>query len=231
MDGKHVLIQKPANSGSFYFNYKGTFSVILFAIVNAECEFIYVYTGTNGRVSDGGILKNTSLFKKLVENQLNIPPPEKLEKSNDIVPYHLIGDEAFPLMEHIMKPFSQRTIKKEEMVFNYRMCRARRISENAFGILAARFRVFYKPLQIGVKNIDAIVFAACALHNFLKKRSGAYMGCDANGSDTTSNTASLLSLAPINVGRPLSTASDMRETLKKYYNGEGKVNFQDKIFL
>jgi hypothetical protein len=28
---------------------------VLFAIVNANHEFIYVHTGTNGRVSDGGI--------------------------------------------------------------------------------------------------------------------------------------------------------------------------------
>ncbi|KOB69502.1 Uncharacterized protein OBRU01_16473 [Operophtera brumata] len=48
MDGKHILIQKPPESGSLFFNYKGTFSVVLFAIVNANYEFIYVHTGSNG---------------------------------------------------------------------------------------------------------------------------------------------------------------------------------------
>nr|CAI5829194.1 unnamed protein product [Callosobruchus analis] len=65
MDGKHILIKKPSNSGSYYFNYKGTFSVVLFAIVNANYEFLYVHTGTNGRVSDGGIWNNTGICKRL----------------------------------------------------------------------------------------------------------------------------------------------------------------------
>nr|CAI5858211.1 unnamed protein product [Callosobruchus analis] len=134
MDGKHILIKKPSNSGSYYFNYKGTFSVVLFAIVNANYEFLYVHTGTNGRVSDG-------------------------------------GDEAFPLMENLMKPYLQKGISHEEKIFNYRLCRARRVVENVFGILASRFRIFLQPIAIHIESIDAVVLACCTLHNFLRKRS------------------------------------------------------------
>ncbi|KAL4701891.1 hypothetical protein ACJJTC_004675 [Scirpophaga incertulas] len=49
MDGKHILIVKPPGSGSIFYNYKGTFSVVLFAVVNANYEFIYVHTGSNGK--------------------------------------------------------------------------------------------------------------------------------------------------------------------------------------
>lgn len=45
MDGKHILVKKPPNTGSYYYNYKGTFSVVLFAIVNANYEFLYVHNG------------------------------------------------------------------------------------------------------------------------------------------------------------------------------------------
>lgn len=71
--GKHILINNPPNSGSYYYNYKGTFSVKIFAVVNSNYEFIYVLSSINGRVLDGGILKETYLYKLLVGNNLKIP--------------------------------------------------------------------------------------------------------------------------------------------------------------
>ncbi|CAH1966486.1 unnamed protein product [Acanthoscelides obtectus] len=51
VDGKHIASKQPPGSGSYYYNYKGFFSVVLFAIVNANYEFTYVSCGTNGRIS------------------------------------------------------------------------------------------------------------------------------------------------------------------------------------
>jgi len=70
IDGKHIVIQCPANSGSEYYNYKGTFSIVLMAVVNSNYGFTYVNIGCRGRISDGGVLRNTSFFKKLETDEL-----------------------------------------------------------------------------------------------------------------------------------------------------------------
>jgi len=237
IDGKHILINKPPNSGFFFYNYKGTFSVVLFAVVNSNYEFIYGHSGINGRVSDGGVLKKTDLHRLLLENNLKIPSPQPLIQNQYELPYVFIGDEAFPLMENIMKPYSENCASHDEHIFNYRLSRARRVVENAFGILAARFRVFLQPLNIDIKNLDAVVMASCVLHNFLQKNSANYY-TSLNQLDTENvDTGNIMQGQWHQIGEmvPLQrslnysnrSAKSVRDKFKQNFNNEGKVSFEE----
>ena len=163
MDGKHVVIQAPENSGSYYFNYKGTFSIVLLALVDADYQFTYVDVGRSGRASDSGVFKQSSLAKALGIGELNITSKCKLPGTEQMVPYVFVGDDAFPLTSGIMKPYKVKGhLTKEQRIFNYRLSRARRIVENAFGILANRFRVFMKPIALEPRKVESVILA-CVL--------------------------------------------------------------------
>lgn len=172
IDGKHIRIQPPANSGSLFFNYKGTFSVVLMALVDANYRFLYCDVGCNGRVSDGGIFAKCSFNNRLLKNQMNLPKSKALPNSGPtpLISYHVVADEAFPLRDDIMKPFAQRNLTYEKRIFNYRLSRARRVVENAFGILSNRFRVFLTTIALAPEKVQTMVLAACALHNCLITR-------------------------------------------------------------
>ena len=68
-------------------------------------------------------------------------PPRALPGRHTAVPHNLVGNEAFLLKCHIMMPYPARGLIEEQRIFNYRLSRARRFSENCFGILVNRFAV------------------------------------------------------------------------------------------
>ncbi|KAI0221825.1 hypothetical protein LSAT2_026913 [Lamellibrachia satsuma] len=132
LDGKHVAIQQPVNSGSEFFNYKHFFSVLLLALVDANYKFVYVDVGAPGRAGDAGVFAESSLKVALEKNTLNLPSAETIDGIPNKIQYHIVGDDAFPLSEKIMKPYPQRNLDKSKRIFNYRLSRSRRVVENAF---------------------------------------------------------------------------------------------------
>ena len=148
------------------------------AVVNGNYEFIIADVGANGRVSDGGVFSNTRFYERLVEYKLHIPQHDNLPESEIKLPYVLVGDDAFPLMDNLMKPFSRKNLTTEQAIFNYRLSRAPRIVENAIGILASRFQILLREINLCPEKATTIVLTCTYLHNFLrmKKVDSYYQG-------------------------------------------------------
>lgn len=82
----------------------------------------------------------------------------------------MLGDEAFPLHNYLMKPYARRNnLTLREKVYKYRHSRARHIVENAFGIMACCFWVFWEAIQLSPDTVIKLVTASCALHNWIRK--------------------------------------------------------------
>lgn len=99
---------------------------------------------------------------------MNLPENGKLGASQDEVPYLILGDEAFPLKPWLMRPFPGKNLDLQKRVFNYRLSRARRIVENAFGIWAARWRILHSVMDCDNDLCHLIIKSTLILHNFLR---------------------------------------------------------------
>lgn len=211
-------------------------------IANANYEFIYCDVGTNGRVSDGGVIENTKFMRNLLANTLNLPPPETVVPGEPPLNYVFVGDEAFAMRHDFLKPYNQKELDDQKRIFNYRLSRARRIIENTFGILANRFRVFHTCINLKVDNIDRVVLACCALHNFLRRNSAnSYTSNDVFDHEDISTGVltlglrtqpeNLLDLASSHNRHHSTQAKDVRERFKNYFNNSGSVPWQHKMIF
>ncbi|KAJ4943635.1 hypothetical protein JOQ06_006133 [Pogonophryne albipinna] len=120
IDGKHVVIQAPANSGSLYFNYKSSHSLVLLAVVDAQYLFRVVDVGGFGRSSDGGSLWNSAFGESLRDGSLQLPPDTVIPGAErlGLLAHVFVGDEAFPLLDNLLRPFLGRQLTRERRMFN-----------------------------------------------------------------------------------------------------------------
>ena len=170
IDGKHICIEAPANSGSLFFNYKGTFSIVLLALADADYRFTFVDIGSYGCNSDGGIFKESELGIRLKDQTLDLPGDSSLPHQDppSPMPHVIVGDPAFPLNTYLMKPYPGKELSDEKLIFNHRLSRARRMVENAFGLLTQSWRIYNCRIKAKTSKITNIVKATCVLHKYLQ---------------------------------------------------------------
>ena len=153
----------------------------------------------------------------------------------------LLGDDAFGLKKYLMKRFPQIGLTDEKHVYNYRHCRAHRISENLFGIISNRWRVLRAPILLSPESVKNVVMAILVLHNYLRQSSSHGTYClpgltdveDSIGftpgyrreGEETSQT--FFNLSPLQIpGNTQANAVEVRNTFADYFVNEGQVYWQ-----
>ncbi|XP_063219307.1 uncharacterized protein LOC134529310 [Bacillus rossius redtenbacheri] len=231
LDGKHVTIQAPKLSGSLYWNYKHSYSIVLLALVDPCYKFIAVDVGAYGKNSDGGIFVNSNFGRALENRQLNVPTSRALPGTNVELPMVIVADEAFPLKSYMMRPYPGKGLTDDRRIFNYRLSRARRISENVFGILAQKFRIFFRRLQGKPENTTTLILAACVLHNFIRENEGSNMA-ELNESNEGIEGNCFLEDLPRVRGGSAREAFAVRDTFKDFFNSPaGSAEWQARAAL
>lgn len=84
------------------------------------------------------------------------------------LPYILVGDEAFPLTEYLMRSYPGKNLNDDRRNYNYRLSRARRTIENTFGILSSQWRILRRPIDCNVDKTMKLIQALVCLHNWLR---------------------------------------------------------------
>lgn len=229
LDGKHVYINAPKNSGSSFFNYKHRFSIVLMCVADARRKIIMADIGSMGRFSDGGIFSDSEFGSRLQNNALDLPPPEPLTQDGEPVPFVFIGDEAFPLSYNLMRPYPRDQLNASKRIFNYRLSRARRIVEATFGVLKRKWYVYHREFECQVDTVDKIVKATCILHNYLIENQPNFLNeinADAVPRDERdSNTLTITNNASTR------EIYRIRDIFCDYFNNEGKVPWQETRIL
>ncbi|XP_053948538.1 uncharacterized protein LOC128857037 [Anastrepha ludens] len=154
-------------------NKKGRYSVAILA----TCDASYTFTGIDAvvfRRKDYDYTWGLDFADNLFEGGLNLPEDKILPNSEIEFPYYFVGDNVCPLKPHIMKLYPGKLLSQRREIFNSRLDRARQVIDNAFGILAARWRILTNPLNLSPRNMQQVLKATLLLHNFARTHDSTY---------------------------------------------------------
>lgn len=223
IDGKHIRIVQPSDTGSLYYNFKHFFSTVLLAVCDANYCFLYVDVGAYGKSSDSTIFQESLFYKNVTEGKFNIPEPKPISNLDKTrLPYVFVADDAFGLSKHIMRPYVGKQLPHAKRIFNYRLSRARRYIECTFGIMANKWQIFQRPLNVKIDLCESIILACCVLHNYVRCRDG-YRDED------TYYLAPFDNQGGENLSQGNKYAQTVRDKFAQYFINDGKLPWQDQM--
>lgn len=201
----------------------------MLAVADADCKFICVDIGSYGKEGDSGIFAKSTMGRQIENGNFPFPPDTQLPGSDIFLPQLLVGDGGFKLIPRLMKPypFAQSQDDVEKRQFNYRLSRARRTVESAFGILANTFRIFHTPIHMAPDTIDYLIMASCCLHNLLISDKGT---CNIRNPNNRNEQRPIQNMRPMRRtgGAAVVSAVNIRNELKEYIcSPQGRLAWQN----
>ena len=166
VDGCHISIKCPhggLKACKEYHNFNNFYSVVLMAMVDSKYRFVWGSCGFPGNSHDSIIFQSTESWKDIQDNDLIQNIGQQVGKS--IIPPLILGDSAFPLQPWLMKPYTNAVLTPEQRNFNYRLSRARMVTEGAYGQLKGRWRALLRKSESSAAEVKKAALACMVLHN------------------------------------------------------------------
>lgn len=212
------------------------------AVCDANYRFTYLDVGAYGSEGDINVFRNSKFGKDVINDRQDFP--DEVNINGEKLPFFYIGDDAFPLLKRLVKPYGGRGgLTNEERVFNYRMSRARRCIENAFGIMSSKWLVLKKSMFCTPDRAQKIITACCLLHNYLLNDNRRSY-CPPSFADTLDSSGNIVGewrtrigrdslyygSIPASSGRTSDYGKRLRDKIKEYVNSsQGSLPWQNRL--
>jgi hypothetical protein len=181
---------------------------------------MFIDIGAYGKQNDGCTSSTSTLYHSLEDSESTLLKPASFEESGTEMPFVVLGDEAYPLKTNLMRSFVRKKFSCEQRIFNYRLSRARRCVECAFGILTEKWRSLNKATEMNVNTAERIVRCICLLHNIIMDLEGTTHHSDLQQtSQIRESHKAKANVSGRSNSRSSKGATDVTNVFKAYFNG------------
>ncbi|KAK7314853.1 hypothetical protein VNO77_33381 [Canavalia gladiata] len=168
IDGMHIPAHVPAKDQSRFRNKKGILSQNVLAACTFDLQFIFIYPGWEGSVTDSHVLRAVlddpdQNFPQIPQGKYYLVDMGYLNTEGFIAPFQGVR------YQHYEYRGANQLPRNAKELFNHRHCFLRNAILRSFNVLKARFPILKLAPQYSFHIQRDIVIAACVLHNFIRR--------------------------------------------------------------
>ena len=160
-DGFHVQVGSRLKN---HYSFKHKYTITNMGFIGHNKRFLNLTCNAPGSTHDAWLLRRSKIFHDIQAG--NVLPNASIDLGEKIgkLPLTTVGDTAFPQFEWLIKAYPN-TKDPKKRYFNTKLCGARIVTENAYGMLKGRWRILHKKCDARLYNVKYIVMACVMLHN------------------------------------------------------------------